>query len=329
MLPLFVPQRFEPDKLLRALIGVALFASAYMAEVVRGGLIACAARPVRGGARARSRLLAHDGARDPAAGVARSRCRTSSTPSSACSRTRRWSSSSAFSISCARSRPRAAIRIGRRRRPPSPAMRSPRCSISPAAMACRATREAWKRGCSAPTGGEGIWRWHSKPPMRIEPPADSQAGGRDRRRPQMVRRISCAARHQPEGRCAANASSSAARPAAASRRCLRCINRLEDWQRGRIIVDGIELTDDPKQIVAVRRDVGMVFQQFNLFPHLTVLENCTLAPIWVRHMPQARRRSAGDDISRARQDPRAGRQISGAACPAASSSAWRSRGRCA
>ena len=63
---------------------------------------------------------------------------------------------------------------------------------------------------------------------------------------------------------------------------LRCINRLEDWQRGRVVVDGKELTDDPKQILAVRRDVGMVFQQFNLFPHLTALENCTLAPIWVR-----------------------------------------------
>ena len=67
---------------------------------------------------------------------------------------------------------------------------------------------------------------------------------------------------------------------------LRCINHLENWQTGRIVVDGIELTDDPKQIVAVRRDVGMVFQQFNLFPHLTVLENCTLAPIWVRRMPK-------------------------------------------
>jgi len=67
---------------------------------------------------------------------------------------------------------------------------------------------------------------------------------------------------------------------------LRCINRLEDWQQGRIIVDGVELTDDPKRILAVRRDVGMVFQQFNLFPHLTVLENCTLAPIWVRHLPK-------------------------------------------
>jgi general L-amino acid transport system ATP-binding protein len=67
---------------------------------------------------------------------------------------------------------------------------------------------------------------------------------------------------------------------------LRCVNRLEDWQVGRVIVDGIELSDNPKQIVAVRRDVGMVFQQFNLFPHLTVMENCTLAPIWVRRMPK-------------------------------------------
>ena len=67
---------------------------------------------------------------------------------------------------------------------------------------------------------------------------------------------------------------------------LRCINRLEDWQQGRIVVDGNDLTEDPKRILAVRRDVGMVFQQFNLFPHLTVLENCTLAPVWVRHMPK-------------------------------------------
>ena len=67
---------------------------------------------------------------------------------------------------------------------------------------------------------------------------------------------------------------------------LRCINRLEDWQRGSIVVDGVELTEDRKRILAVRRDVGMVFQQFNLFPHLTVLENCTLAPIWVRRVPK-------------------------------------------
>jgi general L-amino acid transport system ATP-binding protein len=67
---------------------------------------------------------------------------------------------------------------------------------------------------------------------------------------------------------------------------LRCINRLEDWQRGRVVVDGMELTADLKKIDEVRRDVGMVFQQFNLFPHLTVLENCALAPIWVRKLPK-------------------------------------------
>jgi general L-amino acid transport system ATP-binding protein len=67
---------------------------------------------------------------------------------------------------------------------------------------------------------------------------------------------------------------------------IRCINRLEEHQKGRIIVDGVELTNDLKKIDEVRRDVGMVFQHFNLFPHLTVLENCTLAPIWVRKMPK-------------------------------------------
>jgi len=67
---------------------------------------------------------------------------------------------------------------------------------------------------------------------------------------------------------------------------LRCINRIEDWQRGRVIVDGMELTEDLKKIDEVRQEVGMVFQQFNLFPHLTVLENCTLAPVWVRSMPK-------------------------------------------
>ncbi len=68
---------------------------------------------------------------------------------------------------------------------------------------------------------------------------------------------------------------------------IRCINRLEEHQRGTIIVDGIELTSDLKQIDQVRREVGIVFQHFNLFPHLTVLENLTLAPIWVRKTPKA------------------------------------------
>ena len=68
---------------------------------------------------------------------------------------------------------------------------------------------------------------------------------------------------------------------------IRCINALEEYQEGSIKVDGIELTDDVKAIEAVRREVGMVFQQFNLFPHLTVLENLTLAPMWVGHVPKA------------------------------------------
>ena len=67
---------------------------------------------------------------------------------------------------------------------------------------------------------------------------------------------------------------------------IRCINRLEVHQEGSIFVDGTELTDDVKQINEIRSDVGMVFQHFNLFPHLTVLENCTLAPIWVRKKPK-------------------------------------------
>jgi len=67
---------------------------------------------------------------------------------------------------------------------------------------------------------------------------------------------------------------------------IRCINALEEFQEGRIVVDGIELGPKLRRIDEVRREVGMVFQSFNLFPHLTVLENCTLAPIWVRHMPK-------------------------------------------
>ncbi len=67
---------------------------------------------------------------------------------------------------------------------------------------------------------------------------------------------------------------------------IRCINRLEEHQKGKIIVEGTELTNDLKKIDEVRREVGMVFQHFNLFPHLTILENCTLAPMWVRKIPK-------------------------------------------
>ena len=67
---------------------------------------------------------------------------------------------------------------------------------------------------------------------------------------------------------------------------IRCINRLEEHQEGNIIVDGNELTEDTKDIEKIRAEVGMVFQQFNLFPHLSILDNCTLAPIWVKKMPK-------------------------------------------
>jgi general L-amino acid transport system ATP-binding protein len=75
---------------------------------------------------------------------------------------------------------------------------------------------------------------------------------------------------------------------------IRCINRLEAHEEGRIVVDGIELTDDLKNVGAIRREVGMVFQQFNLFPHLTVLENLTLAPMRARRM----RRPAAEELAR-------------------------------
>jgi general L-amino acid transport system ATP-binding protein len=68
---------------------------------------------------------------------------------------------------------------------------------------------------------------------------------------------------------------------------IRCLNRLEAHQKGKIVVDGTELTDDMRSLDIIRREVGMVFQSFNLFPHLTILENCTLAPIWVRKMSKA------------------------------------------
>ena len=67
---------------------------------------------------------------------------------------------------------------------------------------------------------------------------------------------------------------------------IRCLNRLEEHQQGRIVINGVELTNDLKQIEAIRSEVGMVFQHFNLFPHLTVLQNCMLAPMWVRKLPR-------------------------------------------
>ena len=110
---------------------------------------------------------------------------------------------------------------------------------------------------------------------------------------------------------------------------IRCINRLEAHQAGQIVVDGVELTDDLRSIEEVRREVGMVFQHFNLFPHLTVLENCTLAPISVRKMPKSGGRGAGDaDFWKRCASPSRRTNIR-ASFPAASSSASPSRARSA
>ena len=107
---------------------------------------------------------------------------------------------------------------------------------------------------------------------------------------------------------------------------IRCINRLEAHQQGQIIVDGTELTNDLKHIEAIRREVGMVFQHFNLFPHLTVLENLTLGPMWVLKQPRAQAEAtAMKYLERVRIPDQAKKfpgQLSGG-----SSSAWRSRAR--
>ena len=79
---------------------------------------------------------------------------------------------------------------------------------------------------------------------------------------------------------------------------IRCINRLEEHQEGTIIVDGNQLTEDTKDIEKIRAEVGMVFQQFNLFPHLSILDNCTLAPIRLKKMPKKRCRKFSSKTSR-------------------------------
>ena len=94
---------------------------------------------------------------------------------------------------------------------------------------------------------------------------------------------------------------------------IRCVNRLEEHQRGSIVVDGVELTDDIKRIDEVRREVGMVFQNFNLFPHLTILENCTLAPIWVRKMPRREAEELAIKLLERVRIAGSGAQISGSA----------------
>ena len=87
---------------------------------------------------------------------------------------------------------------------------------------------------------------------------------------------------------------------------IRCINRLEEHQEGHIVVDGNEISEDTKNIEKIRAEVGMVFQQFNLFPHLSILDNCTLAPIWVKKMPKKKAEElAMDNLKRVQIDDQA------------------------
>ncbi len=85
---------------------------------------------------------------------------------------------------------------------------------------------------------------------------------------------------------------------------IRCINRLEEHQEGDIIVDGNTLTEDTKNIEQIRSEVGMVFQQFNLFPHLSVLDNCTLAPIWVKKLPKKEFKRTSKTLTKNKKEPK-------------------------
>jgi len=91
---------------------------------------------------------------------------------------------------------------------------------------------------------------------------------------------------------------------------IRCINYLEQFQEGQIIVNDIELSEDIKKIKAIREDVAMVFQHFNLFPHLSILDNLTLAPIWVKKMPKKRCYKNCDELSGKSRNCRSGKKIS-------------------
>ena len=129
-------------------------------------------------------------------------------------------------------------------------------------------------------------------------PAPHRRGRHHRlpRRPQVVRPAARAARDRPDRQEPARWSSSSGASGSGKSTFIRTINRLEEHQRGDIIVDGIELTNDIRNIAAVRSEIGMVFQSFNLFPHLTVLQNVTLAPMRVRRWPLSRAEEVGMEL---------------------------------
>src|SRR3954465_10851364 len=161
-------------------------------------------------------------------------------------------------------------------------MPSPRSSISCSATACRATPARSSCGSRSPTSGEGAMAQQSvlKPaPLKTGVAVDMIGVHKWYGEFHVLRDINLrVTKSERIVICGPSGSGKST--------MIRCINRLEEHQQGRIVVDGTELANDLKKIDEVRRDVGMVFQHFNLFPHLTVLENLTLAPIWVRKQPK-------------------------------------------
>ena len=268
MLPLFLPEGMSFDKLLRALIGISLFSAAYMAEVVRGGLQAIGKGQYEGAMalglsywQTMRKIVLPQALKISIPNIVSTFIGLFKDTTlvliigmfdllgiiTSGTQDAKWASDQTANTGYFV----AAVVSG--------------CSAS----ACRAMR------CSP------------KAAQRRNEEIDNglDASHRDRGHEQVVRRFPRAARHRPrrlEGRAHRDLRASGSGKST----LIRCINRLEEHQKGRIVVDGTELTNDLRRIDEVRREVGMVFQHFNLFPHLTVLENCTLAPIWVRKMPK-------------------------------------------
>ena len=288
MLPLFVPRAWSPDKLLRALVGVAMFASAYMAEVVRAGLQAIPKGQYEGAMalglgywqmmcliilpqalqdhHPEHRQHLYRAVQGHDAGVHRRHLRF---PAHRRGRAHRSEMGGAD-----HQRDRLCVRGD--------------VLLHLLLRACRATPRTWKRGsrkADRALNAGSANGMNAKPSRQADaaPSATSPS------------RSSACTSGTATSTCCATSTSRSMRgerivicgPSGSGKSTMiRCINRLEEHQQGRIVVDGIELTNDLKKIDEVRREVGMVFQHFNLFPHLTILENCTLAPIWVRKMPK-------------------------------------------